>query len=1292
MLRFIKKKSNKIVGGLFQPKGASRKVLPPKLIIKHKLSHQLANFCKLRTVVLTVALLLLGGVAFVAMKPTEAVEIEDITVTAAEVQQYLSQNPGASLNDIVDNFPDDIVIEFPAGTYRLSDNLIMERRLVLRGAEGTTPEDVIMDGGSYFDEAEDFQPGYSLMIMHAGAMVEGVTLTHFSPAYYGGGSIDVNGGTVNRCIIMNNITDVPLFPVIKLTDGTLSGNLIAHNGTGDSYLTERPSGIIITSHGASHIVGNTIVNNQSPNYFYSDRVTVPIELRGDSILENNVFFNNSIGTSQTLTDASNGRQYKDTSTISIVNRNFMTYSSKEESAIKYMNNWIHKDTENNVFTPIYLDTDEIEQLNTYASYFTNFPLDAIGAWDYPGSPGKPDFDYSPSEGSPLIDAGTDVFYPVIQKDLAGRSHFLGNAPDIGAYESPGATPTFTTFPGDIVYVTEHGSGAKDGTSWENAMDGNAKGGVQNALIAAVRGKAHQIWVAQGEYVVPGRELLYTRTISHWYKANDGMVGGVWSGLLLAPIVGDDPNDRMDMKLYGGFVGNETSIDQRPNFTYQNSEGTDTGLSLIGSSQGQTTHFIGERGYTLEGQYIIHNGFEPDYNLPFVPIQPDYMNLVNQDNPTDRQPTLPSQGVHVISQVEAGHQDVEPQKYQPLVDGVEVSNGFSAVYPTTLVDNMQHGVKSGFQGGAGVFMYSGLLKNAWVHDNYDAVANFQADFLTCGGGIFMNGGKLENVVVTDNVSETTGGGILLSGASLYGGYIANNYAFNDGGGIHTGTEYNDSESSPEIVNAVIVNNHSLGIPTSMEPSPGGNGGGLWLSDANKTSLKNSTVFGNSAASEREPFTFKLTIPEDSYLYGYGYKSDLDGEWVLDDSYHPTIKIDYEWGEVIAQPIRYTRKESSIFYYYIFTWYVDGVLQPIYDHLFSEDDILPENFNGFSVAGINSSSKNTPTTYNYWWVVQYLSDAYYITIADDGTLADYKSDLDGEWVVDASYHYACSVYTRSDITRYIRNKPSPYYYYVIDDNPKYSGATGRSLQAFSKYDNIEVSCSDNNSLQLNTDTLLNNYYAERTFYYYMYSYRKDFTILPIATITGEWSVYQVPPRLGIVNGSGDNIYISGGALTNVASLGARRADDIDSTDIYVTDDALLDQITYSAATTIKNSSGAVALGSTNITTGLDDFERTFLDPFNGSFRITDQSPLFSNALALSDVKTDITGATRFSADIGAYTYAVNMDDNDDKLGVPNTGHKVSSTSPTSFNALPVYVLILIFAGASSVLALAIKRLSK
>ncbi|MBS4014735.1 MAG: right-handed parallel beta-helix repeat-containing protein [Bacteroidetes bacterium] len=137
-------------------------------------------------------------------------------------------------------------------------------------------------------------------------------------------------------------------------------------------------------------------------------------------------------------------------------------------------------------------------------------------------------------GSVAIDAGgtgtnSTVNVPLFDQRGLARN---GNT-DIGAYEFngiPNMSPT-----NNVLFVTPNGAGTKDGSSWSNAFDGAKFFNNVSKLAFAIANlsSGNQIWVAKGTYIpTDGTD----RTISFVLK--DGV------------------------SLYGGFAGNENSLEQR----------------------------------------------------------------------------------------------------------------------------------------------------------------------------------------------------------------------------------------------------------------------------------------------------------------------------------------------------------------------------------------------------------------------------------------------------------------------------------------------------------------------------------------------------------------------------------------------------------------------------------------------------------------------------------------------------------------------------------------------------------
>ncbi len=148
-------------------------------------------------------------------------------------------------------------------------------------------------------------------------------------------------------------------------------------------------------------------------------------------------------------------------------------------------------------------------------------------------------DYHLLPGSPCIDAGNNAAVPGgITTDLDGKPRFVDDpsAPDTGSGTPPivdmGAYEGATIQAQTIRYVKRDATGANTGTSWQDAFTD-----LQAALAAAVSGD--EIWMATGTYKPAGP--------------------------------GGDRNATFQLKsvvgLYGGFVGNETTRDQRDPATH-----------------------------------------------------------------------------------------------------------------------------------------------------------------------------------------------------------------------------------------------------------------------------------------------------------------------------------------------------------------------------------------------------------------------------------------------------------------------------------------------------------------------------------------------------------------------------------------------------------------------------------------------------------------------------------------------------------------------------------------------------
>jgi Right handed beta helix region len=175
--------------------------------------------------------------------------------------------------------------------------------------------------------------------------------------------------------------------------------------------------------------------------------------------------------------------------------------------------------------------------------------------------GTPDDGLRLNNCSPAIDQGySTIIFELIdiagqprQFDVPFRTNPYGppSFVDIGAYESQSTVTSKIYVNGSLA------TGANNGTSWANAFRGTSS--LQNALNATCEG--NEIWVAAGTYkpsVYPSGCSGCTTNRDYTFHLKDGV------------------------KIYGGFAGTETSINQRIIAAYEtilsgdiNTEGVST---------------------------------------------------------------------------------------------------------------------------------------------------------------------------------------------------------------------------------------------------------------------------------------------------------------------------------------------------------------------------------------------------------------------------------------------------------------------------------------------------------------------------------------------------------------------------------------------------------------------------------------------------------------------------------------------------------------------------------------------
>lgn len=162
---------------------------------------------------------------------------------------------------------------------------------------------------------------------------------------------------------------------------------------------------------------------------------------------------------------------------------------------------------------------------------SNGNIDATGLADTDIFTDPTNGDYTLKNTSPAINTGNNQAYIdaggdlINDVDLANNPRLSNGIIDLGAYENQ--CPS-----GNILYVNANATGANNGSSWTNAFNE-----LQDALSLTCANTT-EIWVAAGTYFPDqgGGNTLGDRNTSFILKNN--------------------------MAIYGGFIGNESSVTQR----------------------------------------------------------------------------------------------------------------------------------------------------------------------------------------------------------------------------------------------------------------------------------------------------------------------------------------------------------------------------------------------------------------------------------------------------------------------------------------------------------------------------------------------------------------------------------------------------------------------------------------------------------------------------------------------------------------------------------------------------------
>ncbi|NCS53639.1 MAG: cadherin [Microcystis aeruginosa G13-05] len=471
-------------------------------------------------------------------------------------------------------------------------------------------------------------------------------------------------------------------------------------------------------------------------------------------------------------------------------------------------------------------------------------------------------------GSPAIDAGNSASLPTDRQDidsdgntteatpldLARNPRIAGSSVDIGAFEGATTPPTATK---RIIYVNAAATGGNSGTSWTNAFTD-----LQAALNAAPL-LGDEIWVAAGTYK-PTTTTDRTATFTL----------------------------KNQVKVYGGFAGTETTLEQR-NIT--------NNVTILSGDIGGTTnaqdnvYHVVTANFTnnttvLDGFTIAAgnaNGTGTDQNngggIFINDGTPILSNLIFDNNNASNyggglfntgasNPTLTNVTFRNNNAAFGGGIFNTGSSNPTLTNATFTSNNASnqggAIYnesssnPTLNTATFTNNTATNYGGAIFNTNSSPILNNATFTNNrtttsgsgggalYNGSSNptlnqvsFQQNSSTYGGAIFNSSSSPILTDVTFGSNSGTVGGAIYNGSSYAAGgtnfhltrvTFTNNSASSIGGAIV------NSGSNPRMTNITFTGN------TTTDPASGGSDQGGAIYNSSSSPTINSTTFSQNSA--------------------------------------------------------------------------------------------------------------------------------------------------------------------------------------------------------------------------------------------------------------------------------------------------------------------------------------------------------------------------------------------------------------------------------------------------------------
>ena len=376
----------------------------------------------------------------------------------------------------------------------------------------------------------------------------------------------------------------------------------------------------------------------------------------------------------------------------------------------------------------------------------------------------------------------------------------------------------------VRYVTENGSGIKDGSSWANAS-----GDLQEMINASNEGD--EIWVAAGTYT-PIR------------RAGDGSV-----------IIGR-PEDRdrafvlkKDVKIYGSFSGTETALEQRQlpapenyNYTsilsgdFKGDDGAD--FTNMNENAYHVVISAGDVGTALLDGFTIQGGNANESGYGDITVNSQNV-FINRGG-----------GLYITYSSPAfTNISISGNTATSSAGGIYCANSSSVFTNVSISGNIAN-----FAGGMSNLSSSPTLTNVIISGN--TARNGDGGGIYSNNALFSSPPVLTNVSISGNMATGNGGGMYNVASSVMMTNVnINENTSNRGGGI-----FNSSSSSILATNVIISGNtagNGGGVyNTSSSPvltnvniskNTADYGGGIYNIDSSSPVLTNISISGNTANS-------------------------------------------------------------------------------------------------------------------------------------------------------------------------------------------------------------------------------------------------------------------------------------------------------------------------------------------------------------------------------------------------------------------------------------------------------------